>query len=1170
MPWLTSLETSLHRVLEEHSRLVIPVFQRPYEWTEANIDSFVDKLNQAAKDGDDFYFMNNIILLEDSSNETHIIDGQQRLVSYFLMLCAYNFLLLERFEDEARKFCKAVQAQADGWRDDAENFTEHALVTKTCLIGSGNRFKVLRECVSAKHDMPSKIEFRNSGDDCTGQDPMNMALREIVEALNDAAAHVKAEQGYVRQGFRKTRTEPQTASVLKGLLDDLKNKLDLFVDASLIVDDDDDDNESSETLTFIADNLKHIITKFRDVRKQSNTKYDCDEVGDDEAMVNHDNLDTLMGYMMDKVVVMCTTTKCREMAFKMFESCNTTGKPLAEVDVLKCGLYASAPKGNERHVDSELQKWNKAQHEMVRVSVHTLKVMTKQENEMSLRREFPPKYTMEVSQLRPGSYNAHLTFTEFMWHVKAIAVGSSDHSHTHGLLTHFKDVCHAGSDDIEVGAQHDHYFVPRLVKLAKHFTLMIGDARDHAKLFPKIGGDEKRTMGQSKQPFPANAEIKVSMRNLFLMPHSEWRAVVLCMVDIVNPDKESRVQARDRRGSGAMDSMHASVYCLYLPKFMKQLELLAAYLSVTNRDRAGLLKRYGLVISELESYTSFGSLPTETAAALGDKLKALCANVVKAEERLEAFKLFFEYDAERNLYEGERNKPNSFSQGSATTFALLAVAESQEDHNNRRTDDPKYSVVEDRTKVKGSHGNRKQFKGVKNGASVEHMLPQSAVENDARWKQGWKLEDKKLWIHRLGNLAIVEAADNSAMGDHEFAEKKERLFKDGHGYDNSGYRLTWALNGIEKWDKEECKKRHNRIVELLKKRWGGPDAAAGAAATSAIPMPAGQPTVAPSAGPMPVPASQPAAVTDAALNTAPAQAATAVASAVAGTASSSTGPHATQGTNHSKSIFAAWENGILNVRFSLLRGKKSSYVAGTRISVWPNAKRMVTFSWTSPVSNVVEDGPWSDRVYGYVKGKIKAKLNPKETFDKDCDVKTLIGLQDFEATPIQDSQGVGGTPHAATTTAALNGAVNPQREGSGSGDKNSKRADAVKTAVEKMFSSSEDVLEANEKAIFDAMGQVDKSLWHLWMSKAQINNDKRPKAGKLKSFLKIGRAEENEAFFDRFQPPCKFKPPDDPDVNQHAGGKGYGVIVRKVCVLSCLSCTQLSLPGPVWRVECRF
>ena len=115
MDLLTPKPTSLQNVLagtlgEGGTRLVVPVFQRPYEWTDANIDSFVDKLNQAAKDDDPFYFMNNIILLEDGG-ERHIIDGQQRLVSYFLMLCAYNHLLLERFEEEARLFCEIVRGQ---------------------------------------------------------------------------------------------------------------------------------------------------------------------------------------------------------------------------------------------------------------------------------------------------------------------------------------------------------------------------------------------------------------------------------------------------------------------------------------------------------------------------------------------------------------------------------------------------------------------------------------------------------------------------------------------------------------------------------------------------------------------------------------------------------------------------------------------------------------------------------------------------------------------------------------------------------------------------------------------------------------------------------------------------------------------------------------------------
>jgi hypothetical protein len=77
----------------------IPRFQRPYSWDRTNIEDF---WNDAVKENDEQYFIGNFVVYDDKT-ALGVVDGQQRLTTITLLLCALrNTFQKEGFPDLAK------------------------------------------------------------------------------------------------------------------------------------------------------------------------------------------------------------------------------------------------------------------------------------------------------------------------------------------------------------------------------------------------------------------------------------------------------------------------------------------------------------------------------------------------------------------------------------------------------------------------------------------------------------------------------------------------------------------------------------------------------------------------------------------------------------------------------------------------------------------------------------------------------------------------------------------------------------------------------------------------------------------------------------------------------------------------------------------------------------
>ena len=84
---------------KEIVRFYIPDFQRQYSWKNNNLDQLWKDLNEAIKNKDDIYFLGSIVLVNEKPNVFSIIDGQQRLTTFAIMMD----VLIKDYSDKLNK-----------------------------------------------------------------------------------------------------------------------------------------------------------------------------------------------------------------------------------------------------------------------------------------------------------------------------------------------------------------------------------------------------------------------------------------------------------------------------------------------------------------------------------------------------------------------------------------------------------------------------------------------------------------------------------------------------------------------------------------------------------------------------------------------------------------------------------------------------------------------------------------------------------------------------------------------------------------------------------------------------------------------------------------------------------------------------------------------------------
>jgi uncharacterized protein with ParB-like and HNH nuclease domain len=98
-------------------------------------------------------------------------------------------------------------------------------------------------------------------------------------------------------------------------------------------------------------------------------------------------------------------------------------------------------------------------------------------------------------------------------------------------------------------------------------------------------------------------------------------------------------------------------------------------------------------------------------------------------------------------------------------------------------------------------------------SSVEHLMPQKITGT------GWEIseEDHKHWLHRLGNVILIDRKKNASLSNLTYNKKKEKYQSSIENRANTNF----VLINFPNWDINNIQSNHVRIINLLKEYYIG-------------------------------------------------------------------------------------------------------------------------------------------------------------------------------------------------------------------------------------------------------------------------------------------------------------------------------------------------------------
>jgi len=88
--------------LIKEEQLKVPIYQRPYSWTDKNIEELLNDLKEAIDNYDDEYFIGTVVLTKTKNDsKLEIVDGQQRITAITIFFSTFLDLLNEDKDKES-------------------------------------------------------------------------------------------------------------------------------------------------------------------------------------------------------------------------------------------------------------------------------------------------------------------------------------------------------------------------------------------------------------------------------------------------------------------------------------------------------------------------------------------------------------------------------------------------------------------------------------------------------------------------------------------------------------------------------------------------------------------------------------------------------------------------------------------------------------------------------------------------------------------------------------------------------------------------------------------------------------------------------------------------------------------------------------------------------------
>ncbi len=171
MAKIESNDLNLRDILKDELYYQIPIYQRPYQWTEENCEKLLDDLFfNYENDRGSNYFCGSLVLIligEDSKKaKTYdIVDGQQRLSTFILLAKVLATLYSERLNEESEDYLQESLITKYG-KKDRLNFSavgfnskkdfQYALTSFNDVPVSNNKNNYLKNAVCLKNCLRKK------------------------------------------------------------------------------------------------------------------------------------------------------------------------------------------------------------------------------------------------------------------------------------------------------------------------------------------------------------------------------------------------------------------------------------------------------------------------------------------------------------------------------------------------------------------------------------------------------------------------------------------------------------------------------------------------------------------------------------------------------------------------------------------------------------------------------------------------------------------------------------------------------------------------------------------------------------------------------------------------------------------------------------------------------
>ncbi|GAA9478323.1 DUF262 domain-containing protein [Helicobacter pylori] len=167
---IESEDSYLRDILKDELYYQIPIYQRPYQWTEKNCEKLLDDLFfNYEDDRESDYFCGSLVLIaisEDSKAKTYdIVDGQQRLSTFILLAKVLATLYSERLTEESKDYLQESLISKYGKKDrlnfnaigfNSKKDFQYALTSFNDAPKSDNKNNYLKNAICLKNYLKKK------------------------------------------------------------------------------------------------------------------------------------------------------------------------------------------------------------------------------------------------------------------------------------------------------------------------------------------------------------------------------------------------------------------------------------------------------------------------------------------------------------------------------------------------------------------------------------------------------------------------------------------------------------------------------------------------------------------------------------------------------------------------------------------------------------------------------------------------------------------------------------------------------------------------------------------------------------------------------------------------------------------------------------------------------